>query len=406
MAKKKLKAKEPVRIRFKELANGNKSIYLDTYVDGRRKYEFLKLYIVPETGVEAKIANENTLKAAKAIQAQRVLDIANGKAGIDKDYGNLLLLDWMRQYQEIRLKTGQSGKRAEQIGTAIKHIEAFNDGMRVRIKDVDEKYCKDFISYLGTAKSRTATVNERTLSKSTANSYFIVLASALKEAKRRKIIKANPVENLSIEDRKVIKADESEVGYLTIEELQAMIGCTYKGQNKMLRKAFLFACFTGFRISDIRSLKWGEIKNSNGNFFVHKLMQKTNTFIDLPLPDQALYWLPNRGESKDSNFVFPTAGQWSREKLTESLPVTQWCVNTEIRRWADRAGVKKHITFHMSRHTYATTLVTLGADLFTVQKLLGHKSIQTTQVYAELVGKKKREAVNLLDNVMVGSYGK
>jgi site-specific recombinase XerD len=59
----------------------------------------------------------------------------------------------------------------------------------------------------------------------------------------------------------------------------------------------------------------------------------------------------------------------------------------------------------MSRHTYATTLITLGADVFTVQKLLGHKSIQTTQVYAELVGKKKREAVNLLDKVIAGDYG-
>ena len=60
----------------------------------------------------------------------------------------------------------------------------------------------------------------------------------------------------------------------------------------------------------------------------------------------------------------------------------------------------------MSRHTYATTLITLGADLFTVQKLLGHRNIQTTQVYAELVGKKKREAVSLLDSVTVETYEK
>ena len=404
--KKTIKAKEPVRIRFKELANGNKSIYLDIYVEGKRKYEFLKLYIVPEVDNASKVANENTLQAAKAIQAQRVLDIANRKAGIDKDYGNLLLMDWMRKYQDLRLKTGQSDKRAEQIGNAIKHIEVFNDGRKVRMKDVDENYCKEYISYLSTAKSRTATVNEKPLSKSSAKSYFVVLASALKEARRQRIIPSNPAENLSIEDRKPINAQAPEVGYLTIEELQAMIGCTYPEQNKLLRRAFLFACFTGFRISDIRSLKWGEIKSTGGAFFVHKLMQKTGTYIDLPLPEQALYWLPIRGDHKDSDSVFPTAGKWSRDKLTESLPITQWCVNTEIRRWAAQAGVKKHITFHQSRHTYATTLITLGADLFTVQKLLGHKSIQTTQVYAELVGKKKREAVNLLNSVMVEGNGR
>ncbi len=398
--KKSVKAKEPVRIRFKELANGNKSIYLDIYQEGKRKYEFLKLYVVPEVDAASKVANANTLQAARAIQAQRVIDIANRKAGIDKDYGNMLLMDWLKKYQDIRLKTGQSGKRAEQIGTAIKHIEVFNGGQRVKMKDVDENYLKSYIEYLRTAKSRTATVNAKPLSKSSAESYFVVLASALKEAKRQKIIVSNPAENLSSEDKKSIKAEAPEVGYLTIDELQAMIGYTYKEQNKMLRKAFLFACFTGFRISDIRSLRWGEIKNADSGVYVHKLMQKTMTYVDLPLPEQALYWLPNRDGKKDEDFVFPTAGKWSREKLTECLPVTQWCVNTEIRRWAAQAGVKKHITFHMSRHTYATTLITLGADLFTVQKLLGHKNIQTTQVYAELVGKKKREAVELLNNVM------
>ena len=407
MSKKKLiKAKEPVRIRFKSLANGNKSIYLDIYVNGVRKYEFLKLYIIPEVDHTAKVANENTLQAAKAIQAQRVLDIANRKAGIDKDNSKILLDDWMRAYQELRLKTGQSARRAEQIGTTIKHLEQFNKGRRVRLSEVDEEYCKEFIGYLSTAKSRTATVNEKALSKSSAKSYFIVLNSALKEAVRQHIIPVNPAGNLSVEDKKPINAEAPEVGYLTVEELQAMMNCTYERQNMMLRRAFLFACFTGMRISDIRSLKWGDLKANGNGFMIHKLMQKTKTYIDLPLPEQAVYWLPNRGEMKDVDCIFPTAGKWSREKLRESLPVTQWCVNEELRRWARRAGVEKHITFHMSRHTYATTLITYGADLFAVQKLLGHKSIQTTQVYAELVGRKKREAVNLLDRIMEGNNGK
>lgn len=398
--KKSLKAKEPVRIRFKDLTNGNKSIYLDIYQDGKRSYEFLKLYIVPEINQKAKQANEKTLVAAQAIKSQRVLDITNGRAGIDKDYGNLLLLDWMRSFQSSRIKTGQSLRRAEQIGSAIKHIEAFNDGRKIKMRDVDEKYCKSFIDYLMGAKSRTATKNEKPLSRTSAHSYFIVLASALKEAQRQKIIPINPVNNLGAEDLKRLKTDGKEVGYLTIEEVRALIDCKYQEQNKILRQAFLFACFTGFRISDIRSLRWGEIKNVEGNYFVRKKMKKTQSYIDLPLPEQSLYWLPNRESKQDSDFVFPTAGKWSREKLQDTLPKTQWCVNTELRRWAKKAGLKTHITFHMSRHTYATTLITLGADLFTVQKLLGHKSIQTTQIYAELVGKKKRDAVNLLNKVM------
>ena len=72
--KKVSKAKEPVRIRYKNLANGNKSIYLDIYQNGKRNYEFLKLYLVPETNSEAKIQNENTLVAANAIKSQRIIE--------------------------------------------------------------------------------------------------------------------------------------------------------------------------------------------------------------------------------------------------------------------------------------------------------------------------------------------
>lgn len=398
--KKQINVKSPIRIRFKELTKGNKSIYLDTYQDGKRSYEFLKLFLIPETSQAARVANENAMKVAQAIRAQRLLELENGKAGLRTGKEKMPLLDWLRIFQEIRLRTGQSDKRAEQIGTAIKHVEAFLKGKNVSLGQIDAKYCRDFINYLSTAKSRTATINTKSLAKSTAKSYFIVLSSALKEAVRQGIISVNPAYGLSKEDFKPINAESTPIGYLTIEELQAMIDCTYNNQNKLLRRAFLFACFTGFRISDIRTLKWDEIKSIDSTFFLHKRMQKTATYIDVPLPESALYWLPNKGDKGEEDLVFPTAERWTNKKLQESLPITEWCVNTELNRWAQRAGIKKHITFHQSRHTYATMLITKGADLFTVQKLLGHKSIQTTQVYAELVGKKKREAVELLDDVL------
>ena len=224
--RKTIKAKEPVRIRFKELANGNKSAYLDIYVDGKRSYEFLKVYLVPEVDEKAKELNEKKLQAIRAIQAQRILEITNGKAGIATDYGKILLVDWLNTFKEMRLESGQSSRRATSIGSAIKHIDAFNKGRKVRLKDVDEKYCKDFVAYLKDAKSRTATKKNKTLSKSSAQSYFVILGSALKEAKRQKLIPSNPMENLSAEDKKVIRAKAAEVGYLTIEELQAMIYCT------------------------------------------------------------------------------------------------------------------------------------------------------------------------------------
>lgn len=398
--KKTIKAKEPVKIRFKKLANGNQSIYLDSYVNGQRSYDFLKLYLIPEVSEAAKVANANALRAAKAIQAQRILDIANGVAHIRKDYGKMLLTDWLKSYQQMRLKTGQSKNRAVQIGTAITHIEAYNGKRKVTLADVDADYCKGFVNYLTTAKNLNATKNPRLLSKGAAQTYFGVLASALKEAKRQQIIPVSPMEFLGAEDRKPIKARQAEVGYLTIDEVRALSSCKYNLQNQMLKKAFLFACFTGFRISDIKSIKWGNIKEDNGSYFIHKKMKKTQLYVDVPLPEAAIYYLPNRGEAKDTDNVFPTTAPRMGKRLqSKYLPTTESGIDNALKAWARKAGVNKNISFHMSRHTYATMLITQGADLYTVSKLLGHTDIKTTTIYAELVGKKKRAAVELLNGI-------
>ena len=80
--KKTIKSKEPVRIRFKELTNGNKSIYLDIYRDGKRTYEFLKLYIVPELDPASKVLNEHNLALANKVKADRIIELTNNEKGV------------------------------------------------------------------------------------------------------------------------------------------------------------------------------------------------------------------------------------------------------------------------------------------------------------------------------------
>ena len=100
--KKPIKAKEPIRIRFKAIANGNKSIYLDCYHNGKRSYEFLKLYLIPETTEAAKVQNANIMQVANAIKAQRMIELANNQAGIkaNTQLSKMLLVDWMQVYQK------------------------------------------------------------------------------------------------------------------------------------------------------------------------------------------------------------------------------------------------------------------------------------------------------------------
>ena len=73
--------------------------------------------------------------------------------------------------------------------------------------------------------------------------------------------------------------------------------------------------------------------------------------------------------------------------------------NRVLKQWALTAGVNKRVTYHTARHTFATMMLTLGADLYTISKLLGHSEVSTTQIYARIINKKKTDAVNLVNGV-------
>ena len=91
--------------------------------------------------------------------------------------------------------------------------------------------------------------------------------------------------------------------------------------------------------------------------------------------------------------------QKDKEKVFHQLYITPTSVEALLDEWMKAAGIPKNITYHCSRHTAATMLLTLGADLYTVSKILGHSSIKTTEVYAKIVDKKKVETVNLVNNL-------
>ena len=367
-------------LRTKPVSKGRQSYYLDIYKDGQRKYEFLKLYLVPATNEAAKIQNANTEQAAKAIRNQRELEIIQGKGGLAPvSNSKLLLLDWMEEYRKMKLATGQSNERALSVDKVMTHLKAYA-GEKTKLSAVDSDFCKGFVAYLGNATSGKHTQNPKPLASSTANAYFQLFTSALNEAVRQKKIAANPVLYLSREDKKPIKAEKSNRTFLTIEEVKQLATTDFK--NESIKQAFLFACFTGLRISDIRNLTWGNIVERNGSFFVTITMQKTREPLTIKLNKQAAKWLPQKNATKE---VF-------------DLPVYNAIINDNLKRWAKKAGIEKSLCFHMSRHTFATMELTLGADLYVVSKLLGHNDVSVTQIYADIINKKREEAVDLMDS--------
>ena len=170
---------------------------------------------------------------------------------------------------------------------------------------------------------------------------------------------------------------------MTIEELKRLIGteCKYE----IMKQAFLFSCLCGLRVSDIRKLKWNDLQKSGERIRIEIKMQKTKEPLYLPISDEALKWLPQQNEAKGDDLIFPLTHEGTINKI--------------LQKWAKDAGVIKHISFHVARHTHATMMLTLGADFYTVIKLLGHKNIATTQIYSKIVDKKKEEAISLIPNL-------
>ena len=377
MAKKNIqsKIKEPVRLRSKKLANGSESLYLDIYLNGKRSYEFLKLYVHPETDPQIKVLNNETMKVANAIKMERILEITRNEAGLKhtSSRSKMLLKDWMQTYYADQERKGV--RCLKLLRSTMRVLDEYNG--KATMREVDRSFCTGFIDFLQHGyKTRWG----KKLTPKSASDYAGTLNSALNAAVRAEVIGENPFMQLAPNEK--IQVPESKREFLTVDELKSLIatGC----HREDVKRAYLFACFCGLRFGDVAGMKWGDITQDGDQWRVTVIMQKTGRPIYQPLSESAMQWLPERGDASPDDAVFRT------------LPALA-SINRILKIWAEAAGVTKRVSFHTSRHTFATMLLTLGADLYTVCKLLGHSNVKTTQIYAKIVDSKKVEAVNLFD---------
>lgn len=367
--------KEPVRLREKELANGVRSLYLDIYVNGKRSYEFLKLYLIPETNPQAKVQNENTMRAANTIKLNRILEITNNKAGLKNTSirAKILLKDWMETFRQAQEQKGVKDQKL--IHNTVHALTAYN--INVAMRDVNRDYIIGLTNFL---RNDYRSPRGKKLKDYSVINYLGCLRNALNMAVREDVIADNPIMKLSAQDK--VKAPESQREYLTVEEVQQLEATD--SPHPHIKQAFLFACYTGLRCSDVRSITWGKIVKDGEKYRLHTVMFKTKRPFYIPLSKKAMQWMPDRGDKTDDDLIF------------ENIPVQ---VNSKLylQPWLDKAGITKPITFHCSRHTFGTMMLTLGADIYTTSKLMGHTKVEVTQIYAKIINKKKDDAVSLID---------
>lgn len=358
-----------VFLREKKLKHGKRGLYLDFYppivhpeTNKPTRREHLRLYVYERPKAETeKNHNKETRILGENIRAQRQLEFQAGIYGfVTVRNKQKSLIDFFQSIADGKKQTSRSNY--ESYLSILKHLKNFA-GLPCSFGDVTENFCADFKDYL---------LNEKSISNNTASAYFDKFKYVIRLAFEQKMLPDNPAQRV-----KSIKLAETQREFLTLDELQRLAATPFP-EYESLRRASLFAALTGLRYSDIEKLTWAEIQHSaeNGDY-IRFTQKKTKDTETLPISEDARELLGEAGKADEK--VFP------------NLNYSQ-CVYLSL--WTKRAGIERRITFHSFRHTHACIQLSLGTDIYTVSKLLGHRNVKTTQIYARVIDETKRQAVN------------
>lgn len=360
-----------ITIRTRALKTGSRSIYLDFYEKGERWSEYLNLFLVPDDAPDAKRLNDASMAKANEIKSKRLLGIDENETetedGKPLQLPKRIFADWLNDYIEgIRRSPSYSQSTYRNYRSTVNIIKTYlqyRRRPRYLMSKIDKKFIAGLLDFMqNTYRNTKSPDNPKEMSQCTLN---------------EGIMNSNPFYALGKHER--IAKQQAERDYLTKDELLALAEAPTT--NETTRRAFLFCCFTGLRYSDVCTLAWRDIKQVDSGLVVSiRAMRKTGKQVTIPLNQSALKWLPDRNGCKPGQRVFDMT----------SLSACNRC----LKKSAVAAGIEKNVSYHTSRHTFATLSLAAGGDLYTVGRLLGHTNIRSTQVYADVVMETKIEAVN------------
>lgn len=248
---------------------------------------------------------------------------------------------------------------------------------------VDHDMVHNYRLYLNRLDAR----DEGTLKKSTQNYHLIALRSFLKYLAKR------DVETMAPEKIELAQQGSRDVSFLEAEDLQNLLEAPEKSDAdpiiKARDRAILELFFsTGMRVSELAALKWDQINLDKEEFTVRGKGDKTRIVF---LSHQARHALGAYKELRDDEveFIFIRHDRAGSDK--EPGPLTPRSIERLVRKYALLAGITKKVSPHTLRHSFATDLLMNGADIRSVQAMLGHASINTTQIYTHVTNQQLRD---------------
>lgn len=227
------------------------------------------------------------------------------------------------------------------------------------------------------------------LKKKTQNYHMIALRAFLKYLAKRDI------KSLAPEKIELAKQEDRQIDFMEDEELSRLLEAPLKnGQDRVhfRDKAILELLFsTGLRVSELAKLKIENINLKRDEFSVRGKGGKVRVVF---ISDQAKYWvkqyLDSRTDTSPFLFIAHDRAQTARDEKTVA-PITSRSIERMVEKYGKAAGIMKKITPHTLRHSYATDLLRNGADIRSVQSMLGHSSITTTQIYTHITDQGLKE---------------
>lgn len=354
---------------------GKVLLQVEAYLSGKRAYFSTHIYLAPDQWNEKKsiIVRHPDAESLNYMLQAFIMDLEHKEMELWKRGEKISLEGLKRELkpmsssflefvkQDIDTSCMKESTQKNQR-TTLKLLESFRP--KLKFREVDFRLVVEFESFM---KGKGLGVN--------------TVAKHLKHLRtfvNRAIAKGRMKEEEYPFRRYRIKAGESKHSFLTQEELKKLEELVLPESRSSLRHtldAFLFCCYTGLRYSDFVHLTEKNIERTEGQTWIVFSSVKTGTKVRLPA--HLLFG------GKACGLLDKYEGKWGAFFSLRSNN----CVNHELHTIGKLAGIGKHFTFHSARHTNATLLVFHGANITTVQKLLGHRSVTTTQIYSEITGK-------------------
>lgn len=288
--------------------------------------------------------------------------------------------DYLADFLEyLEIERGRSLKTIENYSLYLDRFYEFAGDIKV------QKISSELVSKWRKWLNRYKNEDGREISKVTQNYHLIALRSFLKYLARRDIATLAP------EKIELASSKRPQVSFLNAEEVTALFDATDTQNIVGLRdRAILELLFsTGLRVSELVNLNIDSVNLDKGEFSIRGKGQKDRPVY---LSDSAKHWLNQYlKERKDSSEALFIQSGHKKDAGAEISRLTARTIQRIVERYSKKAGITKHVTPHTLRHSFATDLLGNGADLRSVQSLLGHANIATTQIYTHVTDPQLKE---------------